>query len=76
MLESGQIKVAKEESYGAKKPIKIWHVNLDNMVILKLLETKNNSKYLSRYLGEDTRPLVLILLKVSGYVKTFKLFLP
>ena len=44
------------------------------MAILKLLETKNNAKYLGGYLGEDTRPLVLILLKMSGYVKTFKPF--
>ena len=41
LLEYGQIKVAKEDFYDAKKPMKIWDVNLDNMVILKLLETKN-----------------------------------
>ena len=31
-------KVAKEEFYGAKKPIKIWDVNVDNIVISKLVD--------------------------------------
>ena len=29
-----------------KKPIKIWDVNVDNIVISKLIGTKTNSKYL------------------------------
>ena len=33
-----------------KKPIKIWDVNVDNIVISKLVETKNNSKYFVEYL--------------------------
>ena len=32
----------------------------------------NNSKYLIGYLNDVIRPLVLILPKTSGYVKTFK----
>ena len=43
ILRFGKTKVAKEEFYGAKKPIKIWNVNIDNIVISKLIETKNNS---------------------------------
>ena len=35
-----------------KKPIKIWDVNVDNIVISKLVETKNNSKYFVEYLDE------------------------
>ena len=35
-----------------KKPIKIWGVNVDNIVISKLVETKNNSKYFVEYLDE------------------------
>ena len=46
--------------------------NVDNKVISKLIETKNNPKYLIGYLGDIIRPLVLILFKMSGYVKTFK----
>ena len=44
-----------------KNPIKIWDVNADNIVVSKLIETKNNSKYLIGYLGEVIRPQVLIL---------------
>ena len=45
---------------------------LINFVISKTVETKNNSKFLNGYLDEVIRPLVLILPKTSGYVKTFK----
>ena len=51
----------------------IWDVNIDNIVISKLIETKTNSKYLIGYLNKVIRPLVLILSKMSGYVKTFKI---
>ena len=44
----------------------------ENTIISKLVETRNNSKHLIEYLDDDIRPLVLILLKMSGYVKTFK----
>ena len=36
------------------------------------METKINSKYLIGYLDKVIRPLVLILPKIIGYVKTFK----
>ena len=52
MLRFGKIKVAKEEFHGAKKPIKISDVNVDNTVIPKSLETKNNFEYLIEYLSE------------------------
>ena len=38
----------------------------------KLIKTKTNLKYLIEYLGHVIRPLVLIIPKMSGYVKTFK----
>ena len=50
MLRFGNIKVAKEEFYDAKKAIKISDVNVDNIVISKLIETKNNSKHLIQFL--------------------------
>ena len=31
--------------YTVKKPIKTWDVNVDNIVISKLVKTKSNSKY-------------------------------
>ena len=56
-----------------KKPIKIWDVNVDNIVISKLIETKTNTKYLIGIkLGKAIIPLVLIIPKMSEYVKTFK----
>ena len=29
------------------QPIKIWDINIDNIVISKVVKTKGNSKYLS-----------------------------
>ena len=55
-----------------KKPIKIWNVNFDIIVISKLIKTKTKSKYLTGYLDNNIRSLVLIMPKMSGYVKTFK----
>ena len=42
------------------------------MVISKLVKTKTNSKYLNGYLDKAIRPLILIMPKMSGYIKTFK----
>ena len=47
-------------------------VNSNNIFISNLVETKNNSKCLIRYLNEFIRPLVLILPKMSECIKTFK----
>ena len=55
-----------------KNPIKVWDVNVDNMVIWKLVKAKTNSKYLIGYWDKAIRPLVLIMLQMRGYVKTSK----
>ena len=68
MLKFGELKVAKEEFYGAKKPIKIWQVDVNDIIISKLVETKNNFKYFIGYLYKVIKPLVLILSKISGYI--------
>ena len=53
MLWFGKTKVAKEKSYGAKtKTIKIWGIDVDKIVISKLIEIKNSSKYFIRYLSD------------------------
>ena len=44
-------------------------MDVNNIVISKLIETKTNSKYLIGYLDKLIRPLILILPKMSGYVK-------
>ena len=44
-----------------------------NITILNLTETNNNSKYLIGHLDDEViEPLVLILDKMSGYVKRLK----
>ena len=72
MLRFGQTKIAKEIFYAAKKPIEMWDVNVDNIVISKLVTRKINSKYFIGYLDKDIKPLVLIMSKKSRYFKTFK----
>ena len=72
MVKFGKTEIAKEKFYAAKRPIKIWDVNVDNIVISKLVKTKTNSKYLIGYSDKDIRPLLLIMPKMSGYVKAFK----
>ena len=57
-----------------KKPIKIWDVNVDNIDISKLVETKTNSKYLiGTSFDKAIRPLVLTMHTMSGYVKCNRL---
>ena len=53
MLRFGETKVANEE-------INIWDVNIDNLVLSKLVETNQNFKHLIRYLDEVIRQLILI----------------
>ena len=38
MLKFGEIKIAKEKFYAAKKPIEIWDVDVDNIVTSKLVK--------------------------------------
>ena len=72
MLRFGETKVAREKIHCAKKSKYIWDVIVDNIVIPKLVTAKTNSKYLIEYLDKVTRSLVLVLPKMSGFVKTFK----
>ena len=64
--------IAKEKFYAVKRPIRICDVNVGNIVIWKLVKAKANSKYLIGYLDKAIRSLVLIMPKMSGYVKTVK----
>ena len=49
-LNDERQKKVKEKLCAAKNPINIWDVNLDNIVISKLVKIKANSKYLIGYL--------------------------
>ena len=42
LLRFCKTKVVEEHFYGAKKPIKIWDVDVDKIVTWKLIDTKNN----------------------------------
>ena len=72
MVTFGDREKSKEKFRASKRPIKIWDVNIDNFIISKLVKTETNSKYLIGYLDKARRPLVLIIPKIIGYVKTFK----
>ena len=67
-MKFGEREIAKENFYAAKRPIKIWDVNVDNIFISKFVKTKTNSKYLIGYLNKTIRPLVLKMPKMSEYV--------
>ena len=71
MVRFGKTKVAKEKLHGGRKPVNIWDVNVDNIVIWTLVLIIN-SKYMIEYLDEVIRPVVWILSKRSEYVTTFK----
>ena len=47
--------IAKEKLYAAKRRIKIGDVNIDNIVLRKLVKTKTNSKCLIGYLDKTIR---------------------
>ena len=64
--------------YGAKKPINIWDVNVDNIVVSKLVETKANSKYLIEYLDSYKTPCEFVKIfkvKDGDKIKTINLYL-
>ena len=72
ILRFGETKIAKEKFSSVKNRLCIWDVNINNIVISKLIKTKTNSKHFIEYLDKVIRQLVFILPKMSGYVKTFK----
>ena len=56
-----------------KKSYNIWDVNFDNIFISKLVKVKTNSKYfIGMKFNKTTRPLVMIIPKMSGYLNVFK----
>ena len=73
MVRFGEKEIAKEKFHVPKKFIKIWDVNVDNIIISKSVKTKTNSTYLIGIKSDKTiRPLVLTMPKTYGYVKTSK----
>ena len=73
VVRFGEIEMAKEKFYAPKSPVKIWDVNTDNTVVSKLVEAKSTSKhFIGIKFNKYVRPLVLVMPKMGGYVKTFK----
>ena len=56
----------------AQKASKYFDVNVNDIVISKLINPKTNSKYLIEYLDKVIRLLNLVFPKMSRYIKTFK----
>ena len=52
-MKFGKTEIAKEKFYATKKRLKIWDVNVDNIVVSELVKTKTNSKYFIQYLDRD-----------------------
>ena len=65
MIKFVKTEIAKENLYAAKNHMKIWDVNIDNILISKLVSTKTNLKFLIGYLDKYIRQLVLITSKMS-----------
>ena len=63
MVKFGDRERAKKVFVLQKKPIKIWDINVDNILISELVKTKTKSQYLIGYLDKTIRPLVLKCLK-------------
>ena len=52
MLRFGETKIAKKKFYSGNQPANIWDINVDNIVISKLVKRKTNSNYLIGYLDK------------------------
>ena len=51
-MRIGETKIVKETFYAAKRPVKTWDINVDNLVISKLIKTKTNCNYFTGYLDK------------------------
>ena len=65
MLRFWRDKSSKRKSLYCKKTTNVWDVNIDDIVISKLIETKPNFKYWIGCLDKVIRRLVMILPKMS-----------
>ena len=71
-LRIEETEIEKRQIIYAAKNQYTFGINIDNLVLSKLVQTKSNSEYLIGFLDKVTRPLVLIMAKMRGYDKTFK----
>ena len=65
MLEVGEIKVEKEDFFGAKKHINICDVDVNSRRISGLIQVKKGLKYLIGYFDYIVKPLIVTILKMT-----------
>ena len=58
-----------------KKPKNKKKVDINNLAISELIEAKNNSKYLIKYLDDASRALLLILKHLKMKIINYNAFL-
>ena len=71
MFRFGKTKVEKTEFNIAKKKQQ-QQQKCGMLMLIKLIEMKCSFKYMIDYLDDVIRPLVLVLPKLKGHVKSFK----
>ena len=78
-LKLNNIRVNKKIFHMSKEPIDLMSVNIDQIVVSDKFHNNNNnnnnngSRYFIGYQeGENVKPLCIILLQMSGYIKYFE----
>lgn len=54
-----------------RKPINIWNVDINHILLLESVEIKKRFKCMIGYLHDVRRPLILLISEVSIYVTDF-----
>ena len=73
-LKFNNIRLNKKEFHKSKEPIDLMSVNVDQIVVSDKFKHNNEGfKYFIGYQeGEIVKPLCIILLQMSGYIKYFE----
>ena len=74
ILKFNNIRVNKKEFHKSKEPIDLMSVNVDQIVVSDKFKHNNEGfKYFIGYVeGGIVKPLCIILLQMSGYLKYFE----
>ena len=73
-LKFNNIRVNKKKFHMSKKPIVLMSVNIEQIVVSdKFNHINNGSRYFIGYQeGEIVKPLCIMLLQMTGYIKYFE----
>ena len=73
-LKFNNISLNKKEFHKSKKPIDLFSVNLDQIVVSDKFE--HNKKFFKHFIGYQkgkiVKPLCIILPQINGYIKYFE----